>query len=105
MGGAKRALVWSHVALARLLEIRDGLAEKDPRAAGRILRLLLGRAAQLVDSPNLGRAVPELPGSELRELIETKYRIVYRVRENTVEVATVFEGYRAFPAGDVGREK
>lgn len=70
MGGTKRALVWSNVALARLLEIRDGLAEKDPRAAGRILRQLLGRAAQLVDFPNLGRAVPELPGSELRELIE-----------------------------------
>jgi hypothetical protein len=46
-----------------------------------------------------------LPGSELRELIETPYRIVYRVREKTVEVATVFEGYRAFPAGDVGGEK
>ena len=45
MGGTERDLVWSNVALARLLEIRDGLAEKDPRAAGRILRLLLGRAA------------------------------------------------------------
>ena len=105
MGGTKRALVWSNVALARLLEIRDGLAEKDPRAAGRILRLLLGRAAQLVDIQNHGRAVPELPGSELRELIETPCRIVYRVREKTVEVATVFEGYRAFPGGDVGGEK
>lgn len=105
MGGTERDLVWSNVALARLLEIRDGLAEKDPRAAGRILRLLLGRAAQRVDFPNLGRAVPELPGSELRERIETPYRIVYRVRGKTVEVATVFEGYRAFPAGDVGGEK
>lgn len=100
----KRELVWSNVALARLIEIRDGLNEKDPRAARKTLRLLLSRAMQLADFPNLGRVVPELPGSEFRELIEKQYRIVYRVREKTIEIATVFEGYREFPAGDVGAE-
>lgn len=66
-----------------------------------MLRLLLKRASQLVDFPNLGRIVPELPHGELRELIEKQYRIVYRVREKSVEIATVFEGYREFPMGDV----
>lgn len=104
MSETKRELVWSNVALARLIEIRDGLAEKDPRAARRLLHLLLERAGQLVDFPNLGRVVPELPESRLRELVEKQYRIVYRVSETTVEIATVFEGYREFPAGDVGGE-
>lgn len=104
MGPTKRELVWSNVALARMIEIRDGLAEKDPRAATKVLRLLLQRARQLVEFPHLGRTVPELPEGELRELVERQYRIVYRVREKTVEVATVFEGYREFPAGDVGEE-
>lgn len=104
MDPAKRELVWSNVALARLIEIRDRLAEKDPRAATKVLRLLLQRAGQLVEFPHLGRTVPELPEGELRELVERQYRIVYRVREKTVEVATVFEGYREFPAGDVGEE-
>lgn len=97
-----RTLVWSNVALARLLEIRDSLAEKDPRAARKVLRLLVDRAEQLADFPHLGRVVPELPESELRELVERHYRIVYRVRERAVEVVTVFEGYREFPKGEVG---
>ncbi len=102
MSETKREMVWSNVALARLIEIRDVLSEEDPRAATRVLRLLLKRAGQLVDFPSLGRVVPELPDSELRELVEKQYRIVYRVREKTVEIATVFEGYREFPMGDVG---
>lgn len=101
----KRELVWSGVALARLLEIRDGLAEKDPRAATRTLRFLLKRASQLTEFPNLGRVVPEVPDGELRELVEKQYRIVYRVREKTVEVATVFEGYRQFPSAEVGDDE
>lgn len=84
------------------MEIRNGLAAKNPRAARRVLRLLLERAEQLVDFPELGRVVPEFPDAGLRELVERRYRVVYRVREKTIEVATVFEGYRAFPAGDVG---
>lgn len=104
MSETKRELVWSNVALARLIEIRDGLAEKNPRAATKLLHLLLRRAGQLADFPNLGRIVPDLPNGELRELIEKQYRIVYRVREKTVEIATVFEGYREFPTGDVGGE-
>ena len=70
-----------------------------------LLLLLLERAGQLADFPNLGRVVPEVPEGELRDLVEKQYRIVYRVREKTVEVATVFEGYRAFPLGDVGGEE
>lgn len=102
MRPTKRELVWSNVALARLIEIRDRLAEKAPRSATKVLRLLLQRARRLVEFPHLGRTVPELPEGELRELVERQYRIVYRVREKTVEIATVFEGYRAFPAEDMG---
>ena len=105
MRETKRELVWSNVALARLIGIRDGLAQKDPRAATKLLRHLLKRARQLADFPNLGRIVPELPEGELRELVEKQYRIVYRVRDKTVEIATVFEGYREFPAGEMGGEE
>lgn len=105
MSETKRELVWSNVALARLIEIRDGLAEKDPRAATKMLRLLLEPAGQFADFPNLGRVVPEVPQGDLRELVEKPYRIVYRVREQTIEIATVFEGYREFPMVHVGGEK
>jgi hypothetical protein len=47
----------------------------------------------------MGRTVPELPGIDLREIIEGRYRIVYRVQGKRVEIVTVFEGHRQFPAG------
>lgn len=102
MSASKREVLWSSLALQRLIEIRDALAEKDPMAARKLLLLLISRTAPLSDFPNLGRVVPEIPGSAFRELIERQYRIVYRVRERTVEIATVFESYREFPMGDVG---
>lgn len=56
MTEANREVFWSKVALVRLIEICYGLNEKGPRAARKILRLLLGRTEQLADFPNLGRA-------------------------------------------------
>ena len=52
----------------------------------------------------MGRRVPELPGTELRELIEGSYRIVYRVRAPMVQVLTVFEAHSLFPTEDVASE-
>jgi plasmid stabilization system protein ParE len=40
--------------------------------------------------------VPDVPGRELRELIEGNYRIVYRLNESTVEILTVFEAHKSF---------
>ena len=97
----RRELVWSALALQDLAEIRDRIATQNPKAARKQLHTLLKRAQQLTDFPNMGRAVPELPGSTFRELIEGNYRLVYKVAETTVTIATVFEGHREFPMGNV----
>jgi len=34
---------------------------------------------------------------DLREVLRRTYRIVYRVRDNAIEVVTIFEGHRLFP--------
>jgi plasmid stabilization system protein ParE len=49
----------------------------------------------------MGRMVPELPGTGVREIIEGRYRIVYRVQPKAVQVLAVFEGHRQFPSGDI----
>jgi len=40
--------------------------------------------------------VPEVGDELLREVIHGNYRIVYRVRHDLVEIATVFHGARMF---------
>ena len=42
-----------------------------------------------------------MPRSELRELIEGGYRIVYRILDRSVEVLTVFDGRRLLPSQDL----
>jgi len=38
--------------------------------------------------------VPEISNPEIRELIMKKYRIVYRIHEEVIEILTVFEGHK-----------
>lgn len=95
---------WTEQAFVRLAEIEDYIARDDPVVALEHTRRLTERSQVLADFPRMGRPLPELPGSDLRELIEGRYRIVYRLREDRVEILTVFEGHRLLPAGEVEGE-
>jgi plasmid stabilization system protein ParE len=92
---------WTEQAFTRLADIEDYVGADSPTAAQRLSARLVRGASTLARNPNLGRRVPELPGSGLRELIDGNYRIVYRVRPPRVEILTVFEGHRRFPLADV----
>ena len=97
-------VLWTDQAFYRLAEIRDFIAKDDEVAADGHIRKLIARAKALEDFPSLGRRLPELPAAELRELIEGNYRIVYRIRKDTVEVLTVFEAHHLLPLEDLGTE-
>jgi toxin ParE1/3/4 len=92
-------VLWTEQAFARLAEVEAYLAADDPTAAQRFVARLISRAGLLARTPLMGRTVPELPESKLREPVEGNYRIVYRVRRKTVEILTVFESHRQFPKG------
>ena len=44
--------------------------------------------------PESGRIVPELNHKEIREIILGNYRIIYRVKEEIVEILTVYHSAR-----------
>ena len=94
-------VVWTDQAFVRLAAIRDHIARDDPEAADRHIDTLINRGDVLSEFPNSGRRLPELPRSDLRELVEGNYRIVYRVREESVQILTVFEGHRLLPVDDL----
>jgi plasmid stabilization system protein ParE len=62
-----------------------------------LLRRLVAAVERLQFFPESGRIVPERQDPEIREVIVTPYRIVYRLRRGAVEVVTVFRGSREFP--------
>lgn len=94
-------VVWAHQAYLRLSEIHEFIARDSQEAADQWADKILDRGDGLADFPAKGRAVPELPGSGLRELIAGNYRIVYRVAKTKIEVLTVFEGHMGFPVEDL----
>jgi plasmid stabilization system protein ParE len=94
-------VIWAGQALMRLVEIQDFVARANPTAAKRLTHRIVERGDRLSKFPEMGRTVPELPGTGIREIIEGRYRIVYRIQAKVVQVLTVFEGHRQFPTEDV----
>ncbi len=95
-------VVWTATAIARLEVIEDYIAADDPDAAQRFVDGLIDAGDALADSPLRGRAVPELPGSGLREVVHRGYRVVYRVAPPLIEILTVFEGHRRLREDELG---
>lgn len=86
-------LVWTEQAIVRLEEIHDFIADHAPETAVRFLKRIFHQVESLAQFPTRGRRVPEFPLADLRELIVGKYRIIYRVRIDCIEIITLFEGH------------
>ena len=89
-------LIWSPRAVADLEEIRTFIDTDSPAWADLTVRRIVAAVERLEQFPDSGRMVPERQSPELREVISGNFRIVYRRRASTVEIATVFRGSRDF---------
>ena len=94
-------VVWTARAVSRLAQIEDHIAADDRRAAERFVDALIDAGDALADSPHRGRMVPELPASELREIVHRGYRMIYRVTPKRIEILTIFEGHRQLRADEL----
>ena len=91
-------LLWTDRAQRDLKEIRRYIARDDTTAARRWVDQLRAQARKVAEAPGMGRAVPELRRDDIREVFLRSYRIVYRVRDDLVEILTIFEGHRLLGA-------
>jgi toxin ParE1/3/4 len=57
--------------------------------------------AQIGEFPLSGGQVPEFNHSDVREVVENPYRIIYRVKDDQVDVLAVIHGARKIPH-DIG---
>jgi len=92
---------WTHEALERLIEIEEYIAQDSSSRASAFVDQLLEQAELLSENPRRGRIVPEIANPDIRELIFKKYRIVYRLKTNRIEILTVFEGHRLLRIDEV----
>jgi toxin ParE1/3/4 len=90
-------LVWTWPAARDLDSIGDYISQENPRAAERVVNRIRDAAANLADFPLLGR---EGRVVDTRELVisSTPFILVYRAREDRVEILAVFHSARCWPA-------
>ena len=90
---------WTISALADLKAVDAYIRRHSPRYADGVVERIFARSAQLADHPRLGPSVAEYHDESLRELYEGSYRIIYRVREQQVDIVAVVHSARRLPRG------
>jgi toxin ParE1/3/4 len=89
-------VVWAPQAIQDVEAIRAYVARDSAYYADLVVERLVAAVERLRDHPRSGRVVPELGEESIREVVHGNYRIVYRLRHDAVEIATVFHGARSF---------
>jgi toxin ParE1/3/4 len=92
---------WTHETLERLFEIEDFISQDSPERAEKFVDQIIEHAESLSVKPLRGRTVPEISNPKIRELIFRKYRIVFRINGNNLDILTVFEGHRLLRMDEV----
>ena len=90
-------IIWTREALENIIEIENYISEDNRHKAVEFTDSLINQCDYLIDNPEMGRIVPELSDSSIRELIHKNYRIVYRHVDEEIQILTVFEGHRLLP--------
>jgi toxin ParE1/3/4 len=84
-----RALRWTEHAVTQLAAIAEYISFDSPVYAEQVVDQLVRRLAQAQVFPESGRVVPEFERSDVRELLEVPYRVIYRVRADAIEVLAI----------------
>ncbi|MBI9071228.1 MAG: type II toxin-antitoxin system RelE/ParE family toxin [Melioribacteraceae bacterium] len=94
-------LLWTKEALFKLQEIEKYIAKDNSVTAINFIDKLISAGESILDNPEKGRVVPELSIKNIREIIYKNYRIVYVIKQNQIDILTVFEGHRLLKSGDI----
>ncbi len=83
---------WSIDALDDLESIISYIEQDSPQKASDLVKGIFEKIEMLRDFPYLGRIFPDRNDEKIREIIYKKYRIIYEIKENTVEILIVAHG-------------
>ena len=88
---------WTPQATEDLQAIYDYIGRDSPKYAALVVERIISAVDTLEQFPLAGRSVPEHARDDVRELVRPPYRIVYRVLEDGIHIATVFRSSRLIP--------
>jgi toxin ParE1/3/4 len=83
---------WTATAEEHLDSIHRYIANDSPQYANLIVDRLTRRSQQIADFPLSGRRVPEYDVDQVREVIESSYRLIYCIKPDQIDVLAVIHG-------------
>lgn len=87
-------LSWSPEALEDIEVIALFFERDSPWYAETVVKKIMFIAEGIPDFPEIGRIVPELGNTEVRERFVYSYRLIYRLESNRILIAAVIHGSR-----------
>ncbi len=94
-------LTWSPLAIERVSEIAEYIAQDKPAAAAKWADKILNLVERLSEFPESGRVVPEMNNKMFREIISGNYRIIYKHEKSEVLILTVRHGKQILPVEEI----
>ena len=85
-------VVWSPESVEDLESIAQFIARDSAFYAGAVVERIIATARSLPQFPRLGRIVPEIEEESLRERLIYNFRLIYRIREESILVVAVIHG-------------
>jgi len=88
---------WTRKGRQRLQQLYDYIAEDQPANALSFIDLLTRRVEMLAEHSRSGTIVSRYDRDDIREIYEGRYRIVYRILPDRIDILTVRHGARRLP--------
>lgn len=87
-------VLWTLSAIADLANIYEYISNESPSYAMLVVDRITDRTRQIATFPNSGAMVPEYERSDIREVVEYSYRLIYLIEDSSVFVLAVIHGAR-----------
>ena len=85
---------WTEPAIQDLESIKNYISKDSEHYAIIFLEKIFLSLENLISFPEIGRRVPEAEKENIREIIYSNYRIIYKLEENRILILAIIHGSR-----------
>ena len=89
-------VVWTRTAKRDLRAIFDFISHDSRSNALKMVELILEKSNLLTTHPFMGRKVPEVKRSRIREIQVQPYRLIYEVQVDEIQILAIIHSRRSF---------
>ena len=82
-------VVWSETSISQIRIYAKIIEGDKPKAAAKWINEIFSKEGDIAEFPLLGRVVPEYQKTSIREIIHGNFRIIYKIQDAEILVATV----------------